>query len=71
MKGPASNEIQSDSAVSTDADSAGVYLGVSPEDLNYGNLRRASAGGPSAARGLIYSSWRRLKRLLRRKRTTL
>ncbi len=57
-----------DRAAPIDADSAGVYLDVSPEDLNYGNLRRASAERPSPARGLISSSWRRLKRRFRRKR---
>jgi hypothetical protein len=59
---------ESDRAAPMDADSAGVYLDVSPEDLNYGHLRRPSAKRPSLTRSPIATFWRRLKRVFRRKR---
>ena len=57
-----------DRAAPMDADSAGVYLDVSPEDLNYGHLQRPSAKRPSLTHSPIATFWRRLKRVFRRKR---
>ena len=67
MRSMAQSE-ESDRAAPMDTDSAGVYLGVSFEDLNYGNLRQPSAERPSLAREAISTLRRRLKTLFRRKR---